>query len=235
MIEERRYLVRDGEQLCDLQREGLFLIQSDRVFHFGTDAVLLSDFAKIKKNAKVADLGTGTGILPLLLSAKTEASHITGFEIREESADCARRSVMLNGLEDRIDIVTADIRELTKMCGKTSFDAIVTNPPYKRAESGIRSDDDVGYIARHEALCTLEDVISVSADLLVPYGDFYMVNRPERLADALELMRKYRIEPKLLQFVAKNGDSAPVLFLVHGVYLGGKNLRVLPQYYTSGR
>ncbi len=233
MTDKQKELLRDNEQLCDLQLDGLFLIQPDDVFHFGTDAVLLSNFAKLPKGARVIDLGTGTGILPILLSAKTEAAHFTGVEIQEKAADAAKRNVIINGLEGKIDIIEGNITEMTAKFGKSSFDAVVTNPPYKRSKSGIRSDDDAEYIARHEVSCTLEDMIKTASELLVPYGNFYMVNRPERLADAIETMRKYRIEPKMLQFVSKDSGKAPVMFLIHGVHLGGKNLKVLPSLHTS--
>ena len=233
--DDAKKYIRENEQLCDLQREGLYLIQPENTFHFGTDSVLLTDFAAghIKRGAKVADLGTGNGILPVLLSAKTKDTVFTGIEIQEVPEEAAERNVLMNGLSDRVKIVRGDLRKAPEILGKSCFDSVVTNPPYVKADSGIISEKETDRIARHEIMCTLEDVIRVSSKLLVQYGSFDMVNRPERLADAIEYMRKYKIEPREIRFVSKTGSSAPVLFLVHGIYLGGRNLKVLPCILTE--
>lgn len=170
-----------GERLDDLQIKGYEIIQSPGRFCFGMDAVLLSSYAKIRNRELALDLGTGTGILPILLEAKNEGEHYTGLEIQEESADMARRSVSHNGLEDKIDIVTGDIKEASGIFGAASFHVITTNPPYMIGEHGLKNEKEALYIARHEALCTLDDILRESARLLKPKGRFYMVHRPFRL------------------------------------------------------
>lgn len=219
------------EQIDDLFIKGLRIIQKKGCFRYGTDAVVLSDFAAkyIKKGSTVLDIGTGTGILPILLSAKTEAKHLTGLEIQKEMAELAARSVKLNEdagvlAENRIAIQEGDITKADEYFAGRSFDTIVTNPPYKRRGAGILNDSSRLNIARHEISCTLADIIQKSAYLLKNGGDFIMVNHTERLADAIEEMRKNRIEPKELQFVYSDITAKPVLFLVHGVLFGGKNL-----------
>ena len=177
----KRELVREGERLDDLQIKGYEIIQSPGRFCFGMDAVLLSSYANVKKNERALDLGTGTGILPILLEAKNEGLHYTGLEIQEESADMARRSVRYNGLEEKIDIITGDIREASGIFGPASFQVVTVNPPYMIGEHGLKNENEALYIARHEALCTLEDVLKESARLLPPRGRFYMVHRPFRL------------------------------------------------------
>lgn len=165
-----------GERLDDLQIKGYEIIQSPGRFCFGMDAVLLSSYAKIRNRELALDLGTGTGILPILLEAKNEGEHYTGLEIQEESADMARRSVSHNGLEDKIDIVTGDIKEASGIFGAASFHVITTNPPYMIGEHGLKNEKEALYIARHEALCTLDDILRESARLLKPKGRFYMVH-----------------------------------------------------------
>ena len=151
--------LKPGERLDDLQIKGYEIIQSPGRFCFGMDAVLLSAFAKVKAGECVLDLGTGTGILPILLAAKTKGKHFTGLEIQEESADMARRSVRHNQLEEQIDIVTGDIKEASQIFGHGSMDVITTNPPYMLADHGLRNPDDSKAIARHEVLCTLDDIL----------------------------------------------------------------------------
>ena len=178
------------------------------------DAVLLSGFARVKDGASVLDLGTGTGIIPLLLEAKTGAAHLTGLEIQPDSADMARRSVALNGLEDKIDIVTGDIKEAGSLFDAASFDVITCNPPYMIGKHGIANPQDAKAIARHEVLCTLEDVISQTARLLKPGGNFYLVHRPFRLAEIMVLLSKYKLEPKRMQLVYPYVDKEPNMVLL---------------------
>ena len=200
-IMDKADLIRPGERLDELHRNGLRIIQNPGRFCFGMDAVLLSGFVRVKQGERVIDLGTGTGILPILLSAKTPGEHFTGLEIQIESADMARRSVAYNDLTDRIAIIEGDIREASKRFGSSSFDVVTTNPPYMIGQHGLTNPDDAKAIARHEILCTLEDVVRESAALLPPGGRFYMVHRPFRLAEIFCVMTRHRIEPKRMILV----------------------------------
>lgn len=215
------------EQIDDLQLKGLRIIQKRNSFRFGTDAVLLSYFANIKEMDKVLDIGTGTGIIPLLLYAKKNPCSITGLEILENMSDMAQRSVKMNNLTDRINIVCGDIKNSVLHFGKATFDAIVTNPPYKKSGSGIKNVEDELSTARHETKCTLEDIIKAASLLLKTNGRFSMVHRPERLADIMQLMRQYKLEPKELRFVYPGIHKKPVLLLVNAVKGGGSFLKVL--------
>ena len=210
-----------GERLDDLQIKGYEIIQSPGRFCFGMDAVLLSSFAKVKRGERALDLGTGTGILPILLEAKNEGSGYVGLEIQEESADMARRSVLHNKLEQKIEIVTGDIKEASTIFGAASFHVITTNPPYMIGEHGLKNDNEALYIARHEALCTLDDILRESAKLLKPKGRFYMVHRPFRLAEILGKMSAYGIEPKRMRLIHPYVDKEPNMVLVEGLR-GGK-------------
>lgn len=210
-----------GERIDDLELSHLSIIQDPARFCFGMDAVLLSGFARIESGAEVIDLGTGNGILPILLSAKTEAKHITGLEIQEGSVNLARRSVEMNELTDRIRIVEGDLRDASKLFGKASFDVVVTNPPYMAAGKGLSNPRDEKAIARHEILCDLSDVIREAAALLKEGGSFFMVHRPFRLAEIITVMHEKGIEPKRLRMVYPFADKEPNLLLIEG-RRGGK-------------
>ena len=212
----------------DLQRNGLQIIQDESDFCFGMDAVLLSGFASVKEGERVIDLGTGNGILPLLLSAKTEASHITGLELDEKTSEMASRSVKLNDLEEKISIDCGDIRSASERYGASSFDVVVSNPPYMTAGHGIMNPDLRKAIARHEVKCTLEDLIRETTKLLVSKGRCYFVHRPFRLVDLFDLMRKYRIEPKTMRLVYPFSDAEPNMVLVEGIRNSKPRLHVLP-------
>ena len=213
--------LKENERLDELQRNGYRIIQNPEKFCFGMDAVLLSGFAKAKKGDVALDMGTGTGIIPILMEAKTECSHLTGLEIQEESADMARRSVALNGLSEKIDIVTGDIKEAGKIFKSASFDIITCNPPYMIGQHGLTNPDAPKAIARHEVLCTLEDVVSQAAKLLKPGGHFYMVHRPFRLAEIITTLSAYKLEPKRMQLVYPYIDKEPNMVLIEAVR-GGK-------------
>lgn len=206
--------LKENERIDDLERNGYRIIQDTERFCFGMDAVLLSGFARVKDGAKVLDLGTGTGIIPILLEAKTGASHLTGLEIQEDSADMARRSVRLNGLEKKIDIVMGDIKEAGSLFDAASFDVVTCNPPYMTDKHGLTNPSDAKAIARHEILCTLEDVISQAAKLLKPGGNFYMVHRPFRLAEIMVLLHCYKLEPKRMRLVHPYADKEPNMVLI---------------------
>ena len=202
------------------------------------DAVLLSGFANVKSKERVLDLGTGTGIIPILLEAKTKGEHFTGLEIQPESADMARRSVELNHLELKIDIVTGDIKDASKYFGASSFDVITTNPPYMIGNHGLQNLQDAKTIARHEILCTLEDILRESAKILRPKGRFYMVHRPFRLSEILCLMTKYGIEPKRMKLVHPFIDREPNMVLIEGLRNGKPRLTVekpLIVYQSDGK
>ena len=215
-----------NERIDDLQRNNYKIIQDPERFCFGMDAVLLSGFAKAKEGDRVIDLGTGTGIIPILMEAKTEASDFTGLEIQPESADMAQRSVELNHLESKIRIVTGDIKEASSLFGAATFDVVTSNPPYMTEHHGITNEKSPKAIARHELLCTLEDVISQAARLLRPGGSFYMVHRPFRLVDIMVLMREYRLEPKRMKFVYPYIDKDPNMVLIEGLRGGRPRLTV---------
>ncbi len=214
------------ERLDELHRNGYYIIQNPSKFCFGMDAVLLSGFAAVKSGERMIDLGTGTGIIPILLEAKTKGEHFTGLEIQEESADMARRSVSLNMLESKIDIVTGDIKDASKIFGASSFDVITTNPPYMIGNHGISSASEAKAIARHEVLCTLDDILRESAKLLKPKGMFYMVHRPFRLAEILSKMVAYKIEPKRMKLVYPFVDKEPNMVLLEGLMNGNSRMTV---------
>ena len=205
-----------NERLDDLQIKGYEIIQSPGRFCFGMDAVLLSAFANVKKHEKALDLGTGTGILPILL------------EIQEESADMAKRSVRHNGLDERIDIVTGDIREAASIFGAASFGVITTNPPYMIGDHGLKNQNEALYIARHEALCTLDDILRESAKILKVKGRFYMVHRPFRLPEIMTKMCAYGIEPKRMRLVYPHIDKEPNMVLIEGMKGGNPRMQVEP-------
>lgn len=211
-----------GERVDDLQIKGYKLIQDPARFCFGMDAVLLSSFAKVKRGEKVLDLGTGNGILPILVEAKNNGEHYTGIEIQEESAALARKSVELNGLQSKIDIVTGDIKEAVELFGSASFEVITTNPPYMIDHHGLQNETDARRIARHEVLCSLDDILTQSQKLLKQRGRFYMVHRPFRLAEILSGMRAHGLEPKRMRLVYPYEDKEPNMVLVEGMR-GGKS------------
>ena len=215
-----------GERIDELQRNGYRIIQNPERFCFGMDAVLLSGFARAKKQERCLDLGCGNGIIPILMEAKTEGKHFTGLEIQPESADMARRSVALNGLQDRIDIVEGDIKDASKIFGASSFHVVTTNPPYMTAQHGLTNVYEAKTIARHEVLCNLEDIIRESARLLMPGGRFYMVHRPFRLAEIISLMVQYRMEPKRMRLVYPYVDREPNMVLIEGLRGGKSRLAV---------
>ena len=217
----REITLKENERIDELQRNGYRIIQNPAKFCFGMDAVLLSGFAKAKKGNIVLDLGTGTGIIPILMEAKTEASCFNGLEIQEESAEMARRSVALNALEEKITIVTGDIKEADSLFDAASFDVITCNPPYMIGQHGLVNPEDAKAIARHEILCTLEDVIAQAAVLLKPGGNFFMVHRPFRLAEIMVLLHQYKLEPKRMQMVHPFIDKEPNMVLIEA-NRGGK-------------
>ncbi|MDR2168313.1 MAG: tRNA1(Val) (adenine(37)-N6)-methyltransferase [Clostridiales bacterium] len=209
-----------GERLDDLHRDGLKIIQNPKFFCFGMDAVLLSDFAKVHRGQRHLDLCTGNGIIPILLSAKSKGASFAGIEIQEELADMANRSLVLNGIEDRVKIIRADI----KTFGSETFDIVTANPPYMPVGHGAQSPTDALAIARHEIACTLDDVVAAAARLLVSKGRFYMVHRPARLAEIFATLATHGFAAKVLRFVQPNISRPPNLLLISSIKEGGANL-----------
>ncbi len=225
--------LKENERIDDLEYKGLKIIQNEKGFCFGMDSVLLSDFAKnMKNNSTVLDLGTGTGIIPVLLCGKTNLKKVVGVEIQKDVANMAKRSCQLNNLQDRFEVVNTNIIDLKNIYEKQSFDVIVTNPPYKKENTGITNENEAKLISRHEITANLEDFISISKDLLKDKGEFYMVHRPERLVDILSLMRKYKIEPKILKFVSPNKNKEPNLILIKGIKNANSFLKVEKSLYV---
>lgn len=217
-----------GERLDDLQCNGLYLIQDPDKFCFGIDAVLLSNFVKVKKNGHVVDLCTGSGIVPILLSAKTGAKKITGIEIQSDIADMARRSVSYNKLDEKIDIINDDISNALKYINNCSVDSVCVNPPYMKDTTAIKNPDLPMAIARHELLTDLETVINIASRLLKESGKFFMVHRPSRLSEIFASMRQNRIEPKRLRFIHPYIESKANLVLIEGAKGSGVWMDVEP-------
>lgn len=218
--------LREGERLDDLQRDGLMLIQNPDWFCFGMDAVLLTGFVRIPKGGRVLDLGCGNGVIPILLSAKTDGDCFTGLEIQEDIADMARRSVRYNKLEDRVHITTGDIREASSRFEAASFDVVTTNPPYMTNAHGLTNMEGHKAAARHELLCSLEDVIRESSRALKPGGHFFMVHRPFRLSEIMNTMTAYALEPKRMRLVYPYADREPNMVLLEGVRGGNSGMVV---------
>ena len=223
----------ENERIDDLEFKNLKIIQNKTGFCFGIDSVLLSDFAKnINKNAKVIDLGTGTGIINILLSGKTEAKEFVGVEIQNEVAEMARRSIKLNNLENRIKIINKNIVNLKEVYKKGDFDVVVTNPPYKKINTGLINEEDKKQISRHEITASLKDFLNISSYLLKDYGEFYMVHRPERLVDIFTAMREEKIEPKKIRFIYPNRNKKANLVLIKGIKLGNPFLEFDDNLYV---
>ena len=215
---ENKIKLKKDERIDDLEFKNLKIIQNNNGFCFGIDSILLSDFAKnLKKNANVLDLGTGTGIIATLLCGKTNLKKVIGVEVQEEVYDMAKRSIILNNLENKFEIINENIKNIENILPKNTFDVVVSNPPYKKANTGIYNEDKRKLISRHEIEASLEDFIYVAKNMLKSQGELYLVHRPERLVDILYIMRKYKIEPKILRFVFSTPKDLPKLVLIKGV------------------
>ncbi len=225
-------LLKENEKIEDLQCKGLRIIQNKKWFCFGMDAVLLANYCELKKGSKVVDLGTGTGIIPLILYAKKDISLAIGVEIQPEVAEMADRSIRLNNLDDKIKILNIDLKEITNHLEPYSFDAVVSNPPYKLYNSGIKNPSDQKAISRHEVMCTLEDVIKNASKLLKQYGKFYMIHRPDRLVDIMYLLREYKLEPKRIRFIHPHVNDKPNMVIIQASKNGNKELKFDPPLYV---
>ena len=216
-------MMNDDERIDDLQRNGYRIIQNKDCFCFGMDAVLLSSFAKAEKGERVLDLGTGNGVIPILMQAKNPGAFFAGLEIQKVSADLARRSVELNGIGEYVNIVQGDIKEASAIFGGASFNVVTTNPPYMNENHGIVNPDSAKAIARHELLCTLEDVVREASKCLKMRGRFYMVHRPQRLVEIFDTMKRYHLEPKRMRMVHPHEDKEANMVLIEAVK-GGRTL-----------
>lgn len=225
---ENNVEIKEYERLDDLHRNGYMIIQDPKRFCFGADAVLLSEFAKVKENETVVDLGTGTGIIPILLEARYEGKKYFGLEIQPESVEMAKRSVVFNSLQDKIEIIQGDIKDILKSFKLSSFDVVTSNPPYMDNGGGIVNDYSPKAIARHEILCSLEDVVSAASKLLKFGGRFYMIHRPHRLADIFVCLRKYKLEPKVIRFVHPYINKEPNMVLIESTRSGKPMIKVMP-------
>ena len=221
----------ENERIDDLQFKGLRIIQNSKGFCFGIDAVLLANFTRVKKNAKLVDLGTGTGIIPILLAGKSSASKIIGIEIQDEVAEMASRSVKLNQLEDRVEILNMDMKDAVGVLGKGQMDLVVSNPPYMHS-NGLINENDKKAISRQGEKCDKEEVIRLASDLVKPNGKFFMVNRPNRLVDMLAIARNYKLEAKQIRFVHSRVASAPKMVLMEYVKSAKPEIRVLSPLYV---
>jgi tRNA1Val (adenine37-N6)-methyltransferase len=219
---------KDGERIDDLQCRGYYILQHPGMFCFGMDAVLLADFASGKPGANVMDLGTGTGVIPMLMEARNKGRHFTALEIQEKSADMANRSVLMNNLQDRIQVIQGDIKNVRQSFKASSFDIVTSNPPYINQNHGLENPNEPKNIARHEILVSLEDVISAAAYLLKPGGSFAMVHKPFRLAEIFAYLQSYRLEPKRMCLVQPYADKEPNMVLIEAVKGGKSMLKIEP-------
>ncbi len=217
-----------GERIDELHRKGYRIIQKTDAFCFGMDAVLLADFAKVSKKEKILDMGTGTGIIPILMEARTEGGHFTGLEIQEDFADMAMRSVFMNGQEDRIQIVCGDIKAAAGIFGTDCFDVVVSNPPYMVDDHGLKNPDQRKAIARHEVLCNLSDLLRETKKVLKNKGRFYMVHRTYRMAEIMHQMVEHGLEPKRIRFVHPYADKEPNIMLIEAMKGGKSRIKIEP-------
>ncbi len=217
-----------NERIDDLQCKGYKIIQKPEGFCFGMDAVLLSDFTTVKEGQKVLDLCSGTGIIPILLAAKTEGKLFTGLEIQSDYADMANRSIALNNIENRVNMIAGDVKQAAEMFPVASFDIVTANPPYMIGSHGITNPHEAKNIARHEILCDLEDVVKAAAHVLKQNGRFYMVHKPFRIAEIMAIMMKYKIEPKRMRMVQPFIDKEPNMVLIEGIKGAKSRITVEP-------
>lgn len=221
-------MVLEDERIDDLQCKGYQLIQKPKGFCFGIDAVLLSDFAKVRKEQKVLDLCTGSGVIPILLAAKTEGSKFCGLELQEEYADMAKRSVELNHLEEKVNIVCGDVKKIKELFSTASFQVVTANPPYMTEHHGLKNLYEPKTIARHEVALSLRDVIAAASYVLPQNGSFFMIHKPFRLAEIFKVMKEYHLEPKRMRLVHPYVDKEPTMVLIEGLKGGKERITIEP-------
>ena len=213
----------------DVLKNGYKIIQDTERFQFGIDAVLLADFAMngIKAGESVIDLGTGTGIIPLLMCG-AGMPPLTGLEVQEASAEMAARSVTLNGLEEQIKIVHGDLCKVSELFPRHSFNAVTCNPPYMIDSHGRGNELDAKTIARHEVLCTLEDVVAAADTLLATHGRFFMIHRPFRLPEIFEALAAHKLEPKRMRLIFPFADKEPNMVMIEARKNAKRRLTIEP-------
>lgn len=221
-------VILEDERIDDLQCKGYRLIQKPKGFCFGVDAVLLSDFTKVKKGQQVLDLCTGSGVIPILLAAKTQGAGFTGLELQAEYADMADRSVKLNHLEDKINIICGDVKDVKKLFSPASFPVVTVNPPYMTEHHGLTNLYEPKTIARHEVTLSLEDVIAAAGHVLPESGSFYMIHKPFRMVEIFQCMKKYHIEPKRMRLIHPYVDKEPTMVMIAGTKGGKQRITVEP-------
>lgn len=221
-------MVLEDERIDDLQCKGYQLIQKPKGFCFGIDAVLLSDFAKVRKGLKVLDLCTGSGVIPILLAAKTEGSQFCGLELQAEYADMAKRSVELNHLEEKVNIVCGDVKDIKELFSTASFQVVTANPPYMTEHHGLKNFYEPKTIARHEVALSLRDVIAAASYALPQNGSFFMIHKPFRLAEIFKVMKEYHLEPKRMRLVHPYVDKEPTMVLMEGLKGGRERITIEP-------
>lgn len=221
------------ERVDDLQRGGRLLIQNPSMYCFGIDSVLLSDFCRVYPNENTLDLCTGSGVIPILLEAKTKGRFFAGIEAQEQTAEMAQRNVLLNKLSEKVRIDRGDVKKVGEIYTRASFDVVTANPPYIRLESGLTKQCPKTAAARHELLCTIEDIAQAAALLLKPNGRFYMVHRPHRLVDIFCALRQSKLEPKEMQLVYPRENRPPVLVLIKAIKGGAPFLKTLEGIFLN--
>lgn len=222
-------LVNSNERVDDLERNGYKIIQNPEVFCFGIDAVLLAHFAKVTKASQtILDIGTGTGIIPILMHAAYQKGQYIGIDIQKDMAEMANRSSKLNGIENDVKFLNVDIKEFKEHFSQEQFDIITCNPPYMKGHAGLKNEHPSVRVARHEVACTLEDIILAGSYMLKERGKFCMVHRPHRLVDIIDHMRKYRLEPKRMRFIHPKPGKAPTMVLIEGIKNANPELRLEP-------
>lgn len=224
--------IHSHERVDFIQRKGYKIIQNPEVFCFGIDAVLLADFAKAKKDDRVLDIGTGTGIIPILMFARYENKSYTGIDIQANMIEMADRSIRLNQIEDNIQMEHLDVKDIRKKYKAGSFDIVTSNPPYMKGQAGLVNENESKTIARHEVTCSLEDIIENAAYVLGDKGKLYMIHRPHRLVDMMALMRQYRLEPKTMRMIYPKEGKAPTMVLIEGIKYARPELKVMPALYV---
>lgn len=218
--------LKENERIDDLHRKGYKLIQNPERFCFGIDAVLLSGYAKAKKDETVLDLCSGNGIIPILMEAKTECNQFVAVEIQSDNVDMARRSIRLNNLQDKICALEADVNSLEGIFKQGSFDVITCNPPYMPVGTGYINDYSPKAIARHEIMCNIQQIMRVSSKMLKYGGRMYMIHRPNRLADIFAGARENKLEPKSMKMVQSYINKEPSMVLLEFAKNGKPMLNV---------